>query len=71
MVIHVSYQWHHLHMCAYLDALNTSCFLLNKTIKKQTSEKRIPAEDRAKMACEIGELISGFRGTLGGESRGG
>jgi hypothetical protein len=34
----------------YLDALNTSCFLLNNTIKKQTSENKIPADVKAKIA---------------------
>lgn len=55
----------------YLEALNTSCLRLNKTMKKHNKENRIPAEERAKMACEIGEDKSGFKGTLGGESRGG
>lgn len=34
----------------YLDALNTSCFLLNNTIKKQTRENKIPADVKTKMA---------------------
>lgn len=57
-------------MC-YLEALNTSCLRLNKTVKKQNKAKRIPADDNAKIAWEIGEVMSGFKATLGGESKGG
>jgi hypothetical protein len=31
----------------------------------------MPAEERAKRTWEIGEVISGFNGRLGGESDGG
>jgi hypothetical protein len=55
----------------YLEALNTSFLRLNRTIKKQMSENKTPAEEIAKIACEIGELIPGFNDSLGGESRGG
>lgn len=54
-----------------LEALNTSCLRLNNTIKKQTNAKSIPADDKANIAWEIGEVISGFKGILGGESKGG
>lgn len=35
------------------------------------TENKIPALDSTRTACDIGELISGFNATLGGESRGG
>lgn len=40
-------------------------------MKKQTNEKSIPADDKASIAWEIGDVISGFKGILGGESKGG
>lgn len=34
-------------------------------------ENNIPALDKVKITCEIGERISGFKAVLAGESRGG